>query len=176
MPTLNLSKKEIDMLTKAVSERIFILEGHSNVSQIPRKSDIEIHNKLLKKVKRAGKQIAIQSGKGKGRNLQQKVCRDISEAIGIPYDQQDDECLIHSREMGQSGVDVILRGEAKKLFPFSIECKSAEQFSLNVAREQAQANQAKETDWMMVHKRKAWGSPVVILDWNVFIGMYKEFI
>ena len=78
--------------------------------------------------------------------------------------------------MGQSGVDVILRGEAKRLFPFSIECKSAEQFSLNAAREQAQANQAKETDWMIVHKRKAWSSPIVILDWNVFIEMYERLI
>lgn len=165
MPTLNLSKKEIELLKNMVS--FYSTEAGGL---------LEDELKLRKKIERAGKQIAVQSGKGKGRNLQQKVCRDISEAIGIPYDQQDDECLIHSREMGQSGVDVILRGKAKELFPFSIECKSAEQFNLNAAREQAQANQAEVTNWMIAHKRKVWGSPVVILDWNVFIKMYKSLI
>lgn len=164
MPTLNLSKKEIDMILHIIS-KYYISRGFT-----------EKEYKLEKKIKRAGKQINIRSGKRKGRNLQQKVCQDISEIINIPYDQQDDDCLIHSREIGQSGVDVILRGEAKKLFPFSIECKSAEQFSLNAAREQAQANQARETDWMIVHKRKVWGSPVVILDWNVFIEIYRRLV
>lgn len=164
MAYLNLNKEELELLNDMVS--YFAVHSHCT----------EREDKLRRKIKKAGKTIKISSAKGKGRELQKKVCRDISEAIGIPYDQQDDECLIHSREMGQSGVDVILRGEAKGLFPYSIECKSAEAFSLNAAKGQAEDNQAEGTDWMIVHKRKVWKVPVVILDWRVFIEMYNRFI
>lgn len=164
MAVLNLNKEELELLNDMVS--YFAVHSHCT----------EREDKLWRKIKRAGKQITVQSAKGKGRALQQKVCRDIASALFIPYDQQDDECLVHSREMGQSGVDVILRGKAKELFPFSIECKSAEQFSLNAAKEQAESNQVKGMDWMIVHKRKAWRVPMVILDWRVFIRLYKQIV
>ena len=162
MPTLNLSKKEIKLLTEIISIYWSKMGGST-------KQETLFYNKI----KRAGKRIAISSAKGKGRSLQQKICRDISEVIHIPYDQQDDECLIHSREMGQAGVDVILRGEAKRLFPFSVECKSAEQLGLLVIRNQAETNKADGTDWMIVYKCKALNGPVVIMDWNRFIEGYE---
>lgn len=164
MAVLNLNKEELELLNDMVS--YFAVHSHCTGRE----------DKLRRKIERAGIPIKISSRKGKGRALQQKVCRDISSVIGIPYDQQDDECLIHSREMGQSGVDVILRGEAKGLFPYSIESKSAEAFSLTAAIEQAENNQAEGTDWMVIHKRKAWKVPVVILSWDVFIEMYRGFI
>lgn len=160
MAYLNLNKKELSVLLDILTR--------------PDHRYTEEQSKLWVKIKKATTRIKISSAKGKGRELQKRVCRDISEAIGIPYDQQDDECLIHSREMGQSGVDVILRGEARGLFPYSIECKSAEAFSLLAAIEQAENNQVEGTDWMIVHKRKAWKVPVVILDWRVFIGMFVK--
>ena len=162
MPTLNLSKKEIKLLTEIISIYWSKMGGATTQETL-----------FYNKIKRAGKRIAISSAKGKGRGLQQKVCRDISEVIHIPYDQQDDECLIHSREMGQTGVDVILRGEAKRLFPFSVECKSAEQFGLLATRNQAETNKADGTDWMIVYKCKALNGPVVIMDWNRFIEGYE---
>ena len=129
--------------------------------------------KLKRQCEKAGKPIKVSSGKAKGRELQKRICRDISSAIGIPYDQQDDSCLIHSREMGQSGIDVILRGKAKELFPFSIECKCVEALSLYQAIDQAISNQSKDTDWMVVHKRKGDG-PTVVMSWDAYITRYKR--
>ena len=85
---------------------------------------------IVKKLNAVDKKIKVSSAKGKGRNLQQFVCERISTILSIPFVNKDDFCDIHSREMGQSGVDVVLRGEALKKFPFSIECKSAENISL----------------------------------------------
>src|SRR4030066_247579 len=67
--------------------------------------------KMISKLKRIRdkKPIKISSRKAKGRGLQKWLCQKISEMTGILYDQSDDSCLLHSREMGQSGTDVILR-------------------------------------------------------------------
>lgn len=130
---------------------------------------------LLKKMNTAGKRIQISSAKGKGRALQQWVCSKISELTGIPYNQQDDECLIHSREMGQAGTDVILRGEAGEKFPFSIECKNTESLSLIATIHQAQANTKPDRPWLIVYKAKALNTPVVVLEWDNFIRHYKGF-
>jgi len=126
------------------------------------------YDSAKKKLVRALKPIKTSSAKGKGRDLQQWICRRISQIIGVPYDQSDDQCLIHSREMGQSGVDIILRGEALLRFPFSIESKSTESLSLVDAIRQAQSNKVDSTDWIVVHKRKSFKKPVVILEWDVF--------
>jgi hypothetical protein len=126
----------------------------------------------LQKIKNADKRIAISSAKGKGRNLQYWVCERISKLIGIPYNQQDDQCLIHSREMGQVGVDIILRGEVQKQFPFSIECKSTESMNFIKTIIQAISNQAEKTDWMIVHRCKAF-SPVVVISWDTFEKLFR---
>lgn len=119
---------------------------------------------LIKKIRAAQKTISISSRKGKGRGLQMWVCKKISKLIGIRFDNQDDQCLIHCREMGQSGTDVILRGIAQEEFPFSIECKNTESFNLVNTIEQVKNNVAKNTEWMIIHKRKAFPNPIVIID------------
>jgi hypothetical protein len=40
--------------------------------------------------------------------------------------------------MGQSGSDIILRGDAKRLFPFGVECKCVENLSIWKALKQAE--------------------------------------
>ena len=85
---------------------------------------------LNKKLDDADKRITVQSAKGKGRELQKWVCTRIAKLTNIPFDNKDDNCKIHSSEMGQSGVDIILRDEALQKFPFSIECKSTESINL----------------------------------------------
>lgn len=119
---------------------------------------------LYKKISKAQKTIKIQSAKGKGRNLQQWVCRWISELLRIPYDQSDDQCLIHSREMGQSGTDVVLRGDASNRFPFAIECKSTETLQLFTTIRQAKINTIWPYKfWMIVHKSKRLRDPIAIM-------------
>lgn len=142
------------------------------------RENIKFHCKvgspLYKKMEKAEKRIKISSAKGKGRNLQQWLCEEISKLTGIPYTPGDDQSLIASRPMGQHGLDVILRGEALKAFPYSVECKSSEQLELVETIEQAKANEYKGTHWLILHKRKAIAKPIVIMEWNTFKGVLRE--
>ena len=113
------------------------------------------------------KRISVQSAKAKGRRLQQWAMRKISELTGIPCGKDE---LIASREMGQSGTDVRLIGEAQKLFPWSVECKSQEKWSIPAWIKQAKENQKKETDWLLVVKRNQH-EPIVVIDAEVFFKL-----
>ena len=111
--------------------------------------------------------IKVSSAKAKGRALQQWVCQKISDALHIPWGR-DDDYLIQSRPMGQIGTDVILKGTAKELSPFSIECKSGEHWSIHEAIKQAKANQKDGTQWLVVLKNKGMKTPIVVLDSEFF--------
>jgi hypothetical protein len=113
------------------------------------------------------------SYKAKGRRLQQWICKQISEITGIDYDQHNDQSLIHSREMGQTGTDIILRGRAQQLFPFSVECKNTESLSLYSAIDQAKSNATDKTAWMVVHKKNN-SEPIVIMSWQTFQKWYSK--
>lgn len=83
------------------------------------------------------KPISTASRKAKGRRLQKQIAEKISEITNIPAQKDGD---IEPRPMGQSGRDVILRGEAKELFIFhGIECKNQE--ALNIWKALAQAEE-----------------------------------
>ena len=129
--------------------------------------------KLRKQCIRALTPLKHASAKAKGRDLQKFICKEIGEITGIPYDQQDDCCLIHSREMGQAGSDVILRGEALKKFPYSIECKNTESLALYNAIEQVWANTREGTDWAVIHKKKN-SKPIIVLEWEAFKKLYTK--
>ncbi len=116
--------------------------------------------------------ISIASRKSKGRNLQQWICARLSELTGIPWGP-DDDALISSRPMSQSGVDIILRGEAADRVPFSFECKNGESFKLVASIEQARANEKPGRPWLIVHRRKKFRNPIVMMDWDTFAVMLK---
>ena len=116
--------------------------------------------------------ISVAARKSKGRKLQYWVCEKISAAIGIPWKQDDDNSLIQSRPGGQSGVDVILRGEAQTRFKYSIECKNQETWSVHAWVKQAKANQKEGTDWLIVAKRSR-EDEVVIMDAERFFDFLK---
>ena len=111
--------------------------------------------------------IKVSSRKAKGRNLQQWVCKRISDILGIPWGAEDDK-EIQSRPMGQSGTDVILRGKARELFEFDVECKSQETWKMNEFIEQAKSNSSR--NWLLVLKKKN-KKPVVVLDASVFFSL-----
>lgn len=111
--------------------------------------------------------IKISSGKAKGRQLQQWVCQKIADLFKIKYNQQDDNCLVHSREGGQPGTDIILRGNLYKNLPFDIECKRTEKLKLYQSIEQAKKNTKPERWWMLVHKKNRT-DPIVIISWDAF--------
>jgi len=110
------------------------------------------------------------SCKAKGRRLQKIVAESVSTLLNIPCGKDE---LIQSREMGQSGVDVKLIGEALKRFPFSIECKNQEKWNIPAWIEQAKENTKEGTDWLLF-VTKNYYDPVVILDMNIFFKIVKQ--
>jgi len=116
--------------------------------------------------------VKTSSCKAKGRKLQQWVAQKISDLIGYPWGKDE---LIASREMSQSGTDIRLIGDALKAFPFSVETKAQESWSVHQWVEQAKSNQIAGTDWILFAKRNR-SNPIVIMDAETFFKIYKELI
>lgn len=125
---------------------------------------------MLQIIKKKKKKIKTSSAKAKGRNLQKWACEKISELLGIPWGKDE---LIASREMGQSGTDVRLIGEALERFPYSVECKWQESWSVPAWIKQAEANQLDGTDWLLIVKRNHI-RPAVIMDAEHFFELFKK--
>lgn len=116
------------------------------------------------------KKITVQSAKAKGRSLQQWACRKISDLLSLPWGKDE---LIASREGGQAGTDVRLIGDAIERFPFAVECKWQERWSVPQWVEQARSNQTEGTDWLVIAKRN-YHDPVVIMDGDAFFELLKK--
>ena len=150
---VNLSNSERDFLSK-------MLKGNDEAKSI------------LKKLSDADKKIKVSSAKGKGRGLQHWTCERISKMIDIPFDNQSDDSLIRSREMGQKGVDVVLRGEAKKRFPFTVECKSVETIHFRDFVDQAR-KYSDEGGWLLVIRTKSLLETTVTMSWGLFENLFE---
>ena len=156
---------EINFLKFALSQCVFAEDN----------PDEKICKKILGKLERAEKKIKTSSAKGKGRNLQYWVCERIAEMFGIKFVQSDDTCLVHSREMGLSGCDVILRGELYNKFPYDIECKAQESLSIPDWVRQARTNTKEGRKWLVVFKKQTiGGEPLVLMDWSTFEELFKK--
>jgi len=116
------------------------------------------------------KTIGISSRKGKARELQKFVANEISKLTGIPCGKDEE---ITSREMGQGGVDVRLSKRVLGLFPFSIECKNQEQWSIPSWIEQAKKNQLPDTNWLLIITKNDH-EEICILDAKVFFSLLKD--
>lgn len=108
--------------------------------------------------------------KAKGRKLQQWVAKQISELLDIPWGKDE---LIESRQMSQAGVDIILRGETKKLFPYSIECKSGTTISWMDAVRQARKNKKEGQEWLLFLNHPDFTYPVMMMDSRYFFNVFK---
>ena len=153
MKSINFEKKDIFLL-------------YHMLDTFPSSPDVV---RLKNKFKNAEKQIKPSSAKAKGRELQYLVCKKIADKFGVEYNQLDDNCLIHSREMGQHGTDIILRGKVKELLPIDIECKNQENLSLIQWIEQAKNNSI-SGNWAVVVKNKKLKNPIVCLDFDIFLN------
>lgn len=116
--------------------------------------------------------ITVASAKAKGRALQDWTCAQVSRATGLPWGREDEK-EIQPRAMGQNGTDIALRGEARKLFPFAVECKSGEHWSIKDAIRQAKANQGTFPHWLVVLKDKSMKSPIAIVDGGLFFDLWE---
>ena len=68
-----------------------------------------------------------------------------------------------------------LYGDAKKYFPFSVECKNQEKWSIQKWVQQAKDNMMENTDWLLIVKKNR-SYPIAIMDVDVFFALMNELI
>ena len=106
------------------------------------------------------------SRKAKGRRLQNWV-RDSLLSIFTNLDDNDVMCAI----MGETGADIKLSNPAKKLIPYSFECKNKETFKgIYDIIAQAQSN-AKASDVPIAVIKMNKFQPLVIVDATHFFNL-----
>jgi len=111
--------------------------------------------------------VKPQSAKAKGRNLQKWV-RDLLLESFSQLEPDD----VRSTSMGCGGEDVQLSPAARKLFPFSVECKSVEKLNVWAAYEQASANSGEHEPLLIMKKNRK--QPLVVLDAKTFVELIKK--
>ena len=106
------------------------------------------------------------SAKAKGRTLQNLV-RDklrqifVEEWKLIPALEDDD---IKSQTMGMTGEDIVLSPSAKKLIPYSFECKNTEKLNLWKAIEQSCTNCEDREPVVVIKRNRSKVYAVIELD------------
>ena len=109
----------------------------------------------------------VKSSKAKGRKLQHMVRDLLREAF--PSLEEDD---IKSQTMGMPGEDIVLSPAARKVIPYSFECKNVERLQFGSAVEQACSNCDNRTPAVIVKKNRK--EPYIAIPLNSFIEMIKE--
>lgn len=118
----------------------------------------------MSSTKPKSKGISTAARKSKGRQLQQKM-RDAILA-SFPLLETDD---VKSTAMGQGGEDVQLSPAARKVFPYSIECKRHKAFAVYGPYEQASTNAGGYEPLLVIQGDRK--KPLVILDLDHFMKL-----
>lgn len=117
--------------------------------------------------------ITRAAAKDKGKEFQKWACKMVSNLTKIPWGPPGTDMPIEPRASCQIGCDVRLESHVKKLFPFSVECKRQESWSIQEWIDQARANEAKGTDWLILAK-KSNKNPVAFMDAIKFFTLLEE--
>jgi len=118
--------------------------------------------------------MKIKSAKAKGRNLQNLV-RDklrkifVDDWTKMPKLEYDD---IKSQTMGMGGEDIVLSPIAKKLIPYSFECKNTEKLNLWGSLKQCEDN-CEDRQPVLVIKRNR-SEVYVVMKLNNFLKNIGE--
>ena len=97
------------------------------------------------------------SGKAKGRRLQNKIRDLLLEHFSDKLEPDDVKVAI----MGESGEDIKLSPAARKLIPYSFECKNQEKLNIWSSLEQAEENSG-DYPPILIFKRNRSKTYVVI--------------
>lgn len=109
------------------------------------------------------------SAKAKGQRLQKQVVEDIRRLLNVDTKETSSfEGIVQANPMGNSGVDVKIAGDFQEKFPFSIECKNVEKWSIPQWWKQAEANVKEGTNPMLIISKNRHKT-LVILEWDVFL-------
>ena len=107
------------------------------------------------------------SAKNKGKRLQNKI-RDL---ILEKFDslEKDD---VRSITMGDSGEDILLSPAARRLFPFSVECKNQEKLNIWSSIEQAEENSGKHTPLVIFKRNRT--KTYAVLEFDKLLELLNE--
>ena len=109
-----------------------------------------------------------QSGKAKGRRLQQWIANEIlNRFTGLDPDD------VTSRSMGCGGEDVLLSPKARGKFPFSVEAKNTERLNLHRAYTQCVEN-SKDLHEPLLIVKKNHSRPLAVVDAEWFIKNWRK--
>ena len=108
------------------------------------------------------------SAKNKGKRLQNEVRERLLEAFMML--EEDD---IKSTTMGESGEDVQLSPAARKLIPYSFECKNQEKLSIWSALQQAEENAKPNTTPAVIFRRNR-SKTYVALEFEHFVSLLGD--
>ena len=111
--------------------------------------------------------IKTSSAKAKGRNFQQWVRDKIY--IAFPHLEEGD---VRSTSMGASGEDLQLSPAARKVFPYSVECKAHKSFAIYKVLEQASSNCPKGAEPIALIKGDRQ-RPLAVLDAEHFFQLIQ---
>lgn len=110
--------------------------------------------------------ITVSSAKAKGRRLQQWVVAQLYRIF--PMLEEGDA---RSTSMGASGEDVQLSPAARRLFKYSVECKSLAKIAVYSLYEQAVSNAGKYEPLLII---KANGKkPLAVVDASHFLELTR---
>ena len=112
--------------------------------------------------------MKARSVKAKGRRLQNMV-RDLLKKAFPALDQDD----IKSQTMGMTGEDIVLSPAARRLIPYSIECKNQEKLQIWKFLKQAEDNVHKDCDMTLIVKRNG-SKPYAIIDLDHWLELITK--
>ncbi len=107
------------------------------------------------------------SRKSKGRRLQNKIRDLLLEHYSDKLEKDDIRCAV----MGESGEDLKLSPAARKLIPYSFECKNQEKLNIWDSLEQAEKN-SDDYGPVLIFKRNR-SKIYVVLEISDFLELLK---
>ena len=111
--------------------------------------------------------MKLRSAKNKGKRLQNKV-RDI---ILEKFDKLEPDD-VRSITMGDAGEDILLSPAARRLFPFSVECKNQEKLNIWEALDQAEGNSGKHTPLVIFKRNRS--KTYAVLEFKELLKLLDE--
>ena len=111
--------------------------------------------------------MKTRSAKNKGKRLQNSVRDILLETFKEDLEPDD----VKSAVMGDSGEDIQLSPAARKVIPYSIECKNQEKLNIWSALEQAEDN-SKESTPVLIFKRNR-SKTYAVIEFKEFVELIK---
>ena len=108
------------------------------------------------------------SAKNKGKRLQNKIRDIILEKFNNILEQDD----VRSITMGDSGEDILLSPAARRVFPFSVECKNQEKLNIWEALTQAEVNSGNHTPLVIFKRNRS--KTYAVLEFKELLKLLNE--